>query len=177
MCNETDMSNPSRMGDYAKYSGDYDGVVSQPDGTYIAKCTNNRWWYAPACRQNSSQCIPLFTSGNGWKLQALMQWSTAYGMPTAVGLSKGYGTWIQHVQNHRALHYWWVPDSTFIDMLPEPLTFARHSATEWWDGDKKTGAKGSYVSKLVSHNLQAKAGRVREWLGRIWVASGCPGLP
>ncbi|CAK8993410.1 unnamed protein product [Durusdinium trenchii] len=167
LCSETDMSNPSRMGDYAKYSGDYDGVVSQPDGTYIAKCTNDRWWYAPACRQNSSQCIPLFTSGNGWKLQALMQWSTAYGMPTAVGLSKGYATWIKHVQNHRALHYWWVPDSTFIDMLPEPLTFARHSATEWWEGDKKTGAKGSYVSKLVSHNLQAKAGRVREFVSNM----------
>ena len=94
-----------------------------------------------------------------------MQWSTAYGMPTAIALSKGYSTWMKHVKNHRALHYWWVPDSTFIDMLPEPLTFARHSATEWLEGDKKSGAKGSYVSKLVSHNLQAKAGRVREFLG------------
>ncbi|CAK8995298.1 unnamed protein product [Durusdinium trenchii] len=167
MCNETDMSNPSRIGDYAKYSGDYDGVVSQADGTFVAKCTDNRWWYAPACRQNSSQCIPLFTSGNGWKLQALMQWSTAYGMPTAIALSKGYSTWMKHVKNHRALHYWWVPDSTFIDMLPEPLTFARHSATEWLEGDKKSGAKGSYVSKLVSHNLQAKAGRVREFVSNM----------
>ena len=34
------------MSDYAKYSGDYDGVVSQPDGTFVAKCTNDRWWYA-----------------------------------------------------------------------------------------------------------------------------------
>lgn len=74
---------------------------------------------------------------------------------------------VKHVQSHRALHYWWVPDATFIDMLPEQLQFARHSANEWLAGDKKTGGQGSYVSKMVSNNLQSKAGRVREFLRPI----------
>ena len=46
LCSETDLSDRNQMSDYAKYSGDYDGVVSQPDGTFVAKCTNDRWWYA-----------------------------------------------------------------------------------------------------------------------------------
>ena len=152
------------MSDYAKYSGDYDGVVSQPDGTFVAKCTNDRWWYAPACRANASTCIPVFTAGTGWKAQPMMQWSTAYGMPTALGVSGGWSLFLKHVRTFQCLHYWWVPDSTFIQMLPEQLVFARHSANEWLAGDKKTGGAGSYVSKMVSNNLQSKAGRVREFL-------------
>ncbi|CAK9000598.1 Uncharacterized protein SCF082_LOCUS6566, partial [Durusdinium trenchii] len=167
LCNETVMSHPNRMGNYARFSGDYDGVLSQADGSFIAKCSNNRWWYAPACRQNASTCIPVFTGGDGWKLQAMMQWSTAYGIPAAIAISGGWSMFVKHVQSHRALHYWWVPDATFIDMLPEQLQFARHSANEWLAGDKKTGGQGSYVSKMVSNNLQSKAGRVREFVSNI----------
>ena len=171
LCSDTDMSNPQRIGDYARFSGDYDGVVQQPDGSYFAKCdsNNNKWWYAPACRQNVSECIPLFTSGNGWKLQALMQWSTAYGIPSAIGLSLGWSTYVKHVSSFRALFYWWIPDSTFVDMLPSQLVLARHSANEWLMGDKKSGGAGSYVAKMVSRNLQSKAGRVRELLGQLLV--------
>ncbi|CAK9094833.1 unnamed protein product [Durusdinium trenchii] len=162
------MSNPSRMGDYARYSGDYDGVVNQTDGSFAAKCdANNRWWFAPACRHNSSACIPVFTAGTGWKVQAMMQWSTAYGIPAAIAVSGGWSLFVKHVQTFRALHYWWVPDSTFIDMLPEQLIFARHSANEWLAGDKKTGGLGSYVSKMVSNNLRSKAGRVREFVSNM----------
>ena len=158
------MSNPERMGDYARFSGDYDGVENVTEG-WVAKCADNRrWWYAPACRNNASTCIPVFTAGNGWKLQAMMQWSTAYGIPAAIAISGGWSNFVKHVQTFRALHYWWVPDSTFIDMLPEQLVFARHSANEWLMGDKKTGGQGSYVSKMVSSDLQSKAGRVREFL-------------
>ena len=67
---------------------------------------------------------------------------------------------LKHVRTFQCLHYWWVPDSTFIQMLPEQLVFARHSANEWLAGDKKTGGQGSYVSKMVSQNLQSKASRV-----------------
>eukprot|EP00913_Durusdinium_trenchii_P007963 g7469.t1 len=52
-------------------------------------------------------------------------------------------------------------------MLPEQLIFARHSANEWLMGDKKTGGARSYVSKMVSSNLQSKAGKVREFVSKI----------
>ncbi|CAK9086783.1 Calcium-dependent protein kinase 16 [Durusdinium trenchii] len=97
----------------------------------------------------------------------MMQWSTAYGMPTALGVSGGWSLFLKHVRTVQCLHYWWVPDSTFIQMLPEQLLFARHSANEWLAGDKKTGGQGSYVSKMVSNNLQSKAGRVREFVSNI----------
>eukprot|EP00913_Durusdinium_trenchii_P011497 g10795.t1 len=100
-------------------------------------------------------------------LLAMMQWSTAYGIPAAIAISAGWSLFVKHVQLHRALHYWWVPDATFIDMLPEQLIFARHSPNEWLEGDKKTGGQGSYVSKMVSKNLQWKAGRVREFVSSI----------
>ena len=160
LCNETDLSDRNQMSDYAKYSGDYDGVVNQSDGTFVAKCTNDRWWYAPACRRNASTCIPVFTAGTGWKAQPMMQWSTAYGIPAALAVSGSWSLFLKHVRTFQCLHYWWVPDSTFIQMLPEQLVFARHSANEWLAGDKKTGGQGSYVSKMVSQNLQSKASRV-----------------
>ena len=157
------MKNSNRMGDYARFSGDDDGVENTTEG-WVAKCASNRWWYAPACRQNASTCIPVFTGGNGWGLQALMQWSTVYGIPAAIAISSSWSNYVRHVQTFRALFYWWVPDSTFVDMFPEQLVFARHNANEWLIGDQKTGARGNYVSKMVSGDLQSKAGRVREFL-------------
>ena len=159
LCSETQMSNKEAMSDYAQYSGDYDGVVgTTPEGDgYIAKCPDGRWWFSPACRHDTSTCIPTFTAGDGWKLQAMMQWATAYGIPAAIGISDGWSNFVSHVQSFRSLHYWWVPDSTFIDMQPAEVVFPRHSALEWAAGDKKTGGSGSYVSKMVSQNLQSKA--------------------
>ena len=90
------MSQNKRMGDYARFSGDYDGVVNTSEG-YVAKCdANNRWWLAPACRSDPTTCIPVFTAGSGWKLQAMMQWSTAYGMPTAITVSSSWSNFVNH---------------------------------------------------------------------------------
>eukprot|EP00434_Breviolum_minutum_P005675 symbB.v1.2.004999.t1/scaffold288.1/size478366/29 len=165
-CSETQMSNKEAMSDYAQYSGDYDGVAPEGDG-YIAKCPDGRWWFSPACRHDTSTCIPTFTAGDGWKLQAMMQWATAYGIPAAIGISDGWSNFVSHVQSFRSLHYWWVPDSTFIDMQPAEVVFPRHSALEWAAGDKKTGGSGSYVSKMVSQNLQSKASKVQRFVAKI----------
>ena len=168
LCNATQMSNTEAMNWYALYSGDYDGVVnnSQGDG-YIANCPDGRLWFSPACRQDTSLCIPTFTAGDGWKLQAMMQWSTAYGIPAAIGISDGWSNFVSHVKSYRSLHYWWVPDSTFIEMQPAEVVFPRHSALEWAAGDKKTGGAGSYVSKMVSQNLQSKASKVQRFVAKI----------
>ncbi|CAK9089147.1 unnamed protein product [Durusdinium trenchii] len=166
-CNETDFSTNARMYDFVRFSNDYDGMVRQDDGTYVAKCPDGHWWPAPACRSNHSECIPLFTAGNGWKLQAIMQWTVAYGMPVAVGISSTWGNYVKHSREQRALHYWWVPDSTFIELKPEPIVFPRHSALEWSKGDKKTSAVGSYVAKMVSSNLASKARSVQDFISQM----------
>ncbi|CAK9003674.1 unnamed protein product [Durusdinium trenchii] len=96
-----------------------------------------------------------------------MQWSTAYGIPAAIAVSGGWSLWQQHVRTFRALHYWWVPDSTFIDMLPQQVFFPLHNGQEWAAGDQKTAAKSTYISKMVSSNLKFKAGWVRQFVSNI----------
>ncbi|CAJ1426687.1 unnamed protein product [Effrenium voratum] len=166
-CNSTDFINPSRMGFYAEYSGDSGGVELQPDGTYIGVCPDGYWWLAPACRDNAAECIAVFTAGNGWKLQAMMQWTAAYGIPAAIGISADWASFVNHVRTVRSLFYWWVPDSTFIEMLPSQILFPRHSPIAWAKGDKSTGAAGVYVAKMASKNLQQKAQRVQEFVANI----------
>lgn len=94
----------------------------------------------------------------------MMQWSAAYSIPSAITISK---KWKQHVESYRSLWYWWVPDSTFIEMSPQAVIFPRHSPSGWLRGDKATGAKGSYVAKMASTNLQSKAPRVQELVQKV----------
>eukprot|EP00435_Cladocopium_sp_Y103_P035383 s344_g9.t1 len=168
VCSDTDFSS-SRMNAYVQYSGDSDGMVQQPDGSYFAKCVGpgERWWAAPACRSDLTKCIPTFTSTPGWKIQAMMQWTAAYGFPAAIAISNGFANFQKHVKSFRALHYWWEPDSTFIDMRPEPVIFPRHSASEWAAGNKKTGGYGARVSKMVSSNLHTKAALVQDFISEV----------
>eukprot|EP00913_Durusdinium_trenchii_P026656 g25012.t1 len=151
-CNATDFSNAQRtetlweaMSDFVKYSFDYDGVDQQGNGDYVARCPDGHWWPAPACRQNPSECIPLITAGTGWKLQAIMQWAVAYGLPAAVGITASWGDYVALPRAHRVLHYWW----------------------EWSMGDKKTSAVGSYVAKMVSQDLSSKARTIQEFVSQI----------
>ena len=32
--------------------------------------------------------IPVITGGNGWRIQALMQWAAAYDMPVAIAVAE-----------------------------------------------------------------------------------------
>eukprot|EP00913_Durusdinium_trenchii_P026654 g25010.t1 len=82
------------MSDFVKYSLDYDGVEQQGNGDYVAKCPDGHWWPAPACRPTPHTCIPILTAGTGWKLQAIMQWAEAYGLPAAVGITASWGDYV-----------------------------------------------------------------------------------
>ena len=171
-CNETDMSSTQRMGAYLEHSGDQKGVEKQTDGNYFANCSDGIWWIAPACRTNVSRCIPTLTSSNGWRLQAMMQWSTAYDMPTAIGIVGDFSSYVKRVKNISALFYWWVPDSTLIDLKPLQIIFPRHSPSAWAAGDKKTSGAGSFVGKMVSKNLASKARTVQEFVSGIRMELG-----
>lgn len=43
------------------------------NGDVIGRCFDGHFWYAPACRANSSGCIPVITGGTGWSLNEMMQ--------------------------------------------------------------------------------------------------------
>ena len=168
LCNASDMANAQRMGFYQEHAGDPDGVVDiDGNGTFWAYCPDNYWWISPACRHDTSQCIPCLTASVGWRLQAMMQWATAYGMPVAIAIIPGWSTYVNRVRQTRVLFYWWVPDSTFIDMRPLQIIFPRHSFSAWARGDKKTGGAGTLVSKVVSSNLLSKASSVHTFVSKI----------
>lgn len=166
-CNETHMSNPQRMGYYFQFSGDTEGVVQKPNGDVVAKCLDDIWWISPACRQNHSACIPTLTSSIGWRLQAMMQWTTAYGIPAAIGIIGNFTLYKQRVRKIHSLFYWWVPDSTFVDLQPMQLIFPRHSASAWDRGDKTTAQTESAVTKVVSSNLATKSSSVHSFVSNI----------
>lgn len=163
LCSESELNNPSRMEPYAHFSGDTDGVVSSDIGV-VAKCPDGYWWPSPACRHDITECIPLITGGNGWRIQALMQWATAYEMPLAVAVAKAWGNYVELISTKRVLFYWWVPDSTFIQMQPHQIHFPRHNPKEWAAGDKKTSLASSYIANMVSADLATKAPKVRSFM-------------
>eukprot|EP00435_Cladocopium_sp_Y103_P071133 s1096_g36.t2 len=165
-CSESELNNPSRMEPYARFSGDADGVVSS-DGGVVAKCPDAYWWPSPACRHDMTECIPLITGGNGWRIQALMQWATAYDMPVAVAVAKAWGNYVELISSKRVLFYWWVPDSTFIQMQPHQIHFPRNNPKEWAAGDKKTSLASSYISNMVSADLATKASKVRSFMMNV----------
>ena len=168
LCNESDMANAQRMGFYQEFAGDPDGVVDiDGNGTFWAYCPDDHWWLSPACRHDATKCIPCLTASVGWRLQAMMQWATAYGMPVAIGVIPGWSTYVNRVRQTRVLFYWWVPDSTFIDMKPLQIIFPRHSFSAWARGDKKTGGAGTLVSKVVSSNLVSKATAAHTFASKI----------
>jgi len=154
-----------RYDDYVQYSGDSAGMTQQADGSYVVKCPDGRWWPGPGCRNDQTKCIPVLTV-NGWLLQAIMQWVTAYNFPAAVANSKTIDLFKKHVASTDALHYWWVPDDTFIERQPQQVILPAYSPSGWALGDRKTGVETGKVSKMISSNLQ-KTRQVREFVSHI----------
>eukprot|EP00439_Symbiodinium_sp_Y106_P085235 s126_g27.t3 len=165
-CEETDFYNPESMAKYAGYTGDVAGVEERANG-YVAKCHADKWWISPHCRSDISTCIPVITAGTGWKVQAMMHWSTTYGIPTAIAVANSLGRYVSIVSATRSLYYWWVPDATFITLQPQSITFPPYSAQEWAQGNMKTAASGTYISKAVSSNFANQAPRVRDFIANI----------
>ena len=163
--NGTSFMNQHHMGDYVRWTGDLAGVELQPDGSYIGKCAPfgqpGYWWPAPACRHDTTTCIPVITSGNdnGWFVQELMQFSTAYGFPAAIGIIPKWSDYARTVKSTQSLFYWWVPDTAFAELRPESVVFPPHRSSEWVLGNKRTAADGTYVSKMTSQNLRQKSPR------------------
>ena len=73
LCNTTGtmMTDPAFMNPYAQWSGDLDGLI-EVEGGYHAYCPDGRFWIAPACRHNTSQCIPVLSARFGWLVDSFM---------------------------------------------------------------------------------------------------------
>ena len=174
LCDVADLEfrNAQRMSDYVRYTGDLDGVTRLENGNYVARCPDNRFWLAPSCRQNSSNCIPLLAAGNGWIVDAMMQWSTVYGFPVAVGIAASWDLFVANVVRTQSLFYWWMPDATFLHLDPSYIVLPPHSPLEWSQGNLRTAGSQNYISKLVSPEIRAFAPSVRVFLQNMKLELG-----
>ncbi|CAE7449261.1 Tg [Symbiodinium sp. CCMP2456] len=168
-------TSPVYMNDYARWSGDIEGLVQAQDGWH-AKChAFDRFWLSPACRHNVSECIPMLSHEYGWLVDAFMAWSTAYGMPAAVGIMDGkYESTSESAEyfyslarSLNVLSFWFRPDTSQVAFDPLPIIFPVHVATEWAVGNKRTAATGSYIGKLASRRLREQAYNVLSFLENL----------
>lgn len=164
-CNGTLLMDPVEMGIYAEMTGDLDGVVFEgAGGSVVAKCWQNHFWYAPACRQSPSRCWPFITGGSGWQVGDFMQKATAFNFAAAVAVAKNWDNYVSLPTDHASIFYWWVPDTTFLRMKPQAVTFPAYDRIAWERGDKKTGSKQMSIDIHVSQDLAALAPSVQQLL-------------
>ena len=62
------------LASYLEWTGDVEGVTQDADGSYQAQCLEDRFWIAPACRQNVTSCIATVTFAASLWL-SMMHWS------------------------------------------------------------------------------------------------------
>ena len=130
-----------------------------PDGTLAAICPDDYFWLSPTCRDDSSRCVPYVTGGSGWGVDDLMQKVTSYDMPVAIGVAKSWSTLPREVN---VFFYWWVPDTTFLDLDPVEIVFPPYDFRAYTSGDKRTVAASTAVTKLVSQDLVTLAPSVED---------------
>ncbi|CAE7769849.1 unnamed protein product [Symbiodinium sp. CCMP2592] len=176
-CNDstTMWTSPVYMNDYARWSGDIEGLVQAEDGWHANCHAFDRFWLSPACRHNVSECIPMLSHEYGWLVDAFMAWSTAYGIPAAVGIldakyestSESAEYFFNLARTLKVLSFWFRPDTSQLAFDPLPIIFPVHVASEWAVGNKRTAATGSYIGKLVSRRLREQAYNVLSFLENL----------
>ena len=163
-CNETrfTLTSPNEL--YLNITGDADGVRRLSENETIAFCPDGYFWLAPACRANTSHCVPYFTGGAGWMLDDVMQKAAAYNMPLAVAVAREYGVLPTKVTS---TFYWWTPDPTFLDLDPVKIVFPEYDFNSYKVGDKRTALKDAFITKLVSQDLSTLAPRVEDLIRSV----------
>ena len=155
------------MENYAKFSGDYEGLEPQPwpwAERYRAKCHDGHWWIAPSCRGNVSMCIPVLTFEDNL-LQAMMQWAAAYGMPVGIANFASRELYENHdPERSRSLFY---GSTDFLRFFGEPIQLPRHNADEWLEGNHRTAPADQAAAHFGSPNLKKKASDVHYFFSTV----------
>lgn len=167
-CSKTRFYNAAHMKQYLQTTSDVEGVETM-NGRVVAKCAGGSagfWWFAPACRQDPSTCIPAIDGGDGWFLDVSMQRAVAYNMPLAlaVGTYEHYSAVPLTVD---MLFYWWSPDNTFLGLLPAPIKFPQNDRDEWSAGIKVTESAMVTLRKWTHHALPSADQRLMEFVERF----------
>ena len=108
---------------------------------------NDTVWFSPACRSNTSACVPLVVM---YYFDAAIQRATLLNLPLAVIMSNvwvtgDYGPYLSAIQTARFLFHWYEPDDTVLGPDGEfPVLFRlpRLDLAGQIQGDLRTGIDG-----------------------------------
>lgn len=140
-CNENPwLSDQETLQIYVQATGDYDGV-EEVNGELRGKCFSGYFWFPPACRVDTSNCVLYLTSA-GYDFWAMMQRATIYNMPVAPVDVKDWERFASLPQQISCLFYAWEPDPTFLGLQAKMLIFPRYNRSDWEQGFSSTAAQG-----------------------------------
>ncbi|CAK9021690.1 Retrovirus-related Pol polyprotein from transposon TNT 1-94 [Includes: Protease [Durusdinium trenchii] len=157
-CELTTLNRASpQMRVYGELLGDWDGLVMEGSGEYRAKCMDDYFWYSPACRGNSSECVLVLSGGTGWSLEEFMQKAAAFSMPWALCVAANWSEYASLPFDYTSAFYWWTPDPTFLRIDPTKMFFPPHDGRAWNLGDRSSANQAVAIDKFVSKDLEILA--------------------
>lgn len=158
-CNDSvNLLHPEYGQEYLDATGDLEGVEDGGNGWIRLRCWQERWWVAPACRTNFTECVAVVTSGAGWGLHFMIQQAYWHNMPLsfATAVSEQY---IAINTEFQSVLYWWTPDETFVLQKGTPLVFPSHSVSEYKAGIYGSAAQRRTLSKWSASGMDIAADR------------------
>lgn len=143
------MVNTSRLGSCSNFFlnltawGDFANLRSS--------CPDGYFWLSPACRGNSSQCIPYFSPFSGWLDPMIAQKAIMWNIPLAIAGSNNLNDFEHLVKAHRCIFSWQQPSSLFG--TAHHIRFPSHEAAAYAIRNYSTAEPLYPISKFVSHDL------------------------
>ncbi|CAE7039446.1 CRMB1 [Symbiodinium sp. KB8] len=160
---------------YVRVTGDAEGVI-EVDGRLRWNCAD-RWWLAPACRGNSSTCIPLFVPSWGFPriaypteimLKAAV-WQLTFAVGILDGIQPGDSFHDTIAARDDILFWYWaptLPPAGFARRKHE-IMFPPYNGKEWADGNTATAAPGWPASVAYRTDLAQLAPEAFYMLSRM----------
>ena len=149
LCNDSttygdDFTNARLWANYVQWTGDTDGVI-ETSGGYVAKCPDGRFWLSPACRGNSSECIPVLSAFA--TLANMLQWATVHSLPFAIGRPPNFPKFLDLARTYDVLFYYWEPDDTLAlaDLQVSRLVLPPNNVAEYKEGNFRTAAAPWFI--------------------------------
>ncbi|CAE7033699.1 RPS6 [Symbiodinium sp. CCMP2592] len=139
---------------YLAQTGDVEGTEVK-NGTIVLKCWQGKWWAAPSCRQNVSECAAIVTGGTGWGMTEMPQQAFFWNMPLAFATAAQAPVSQYYLLNKQlqSLLYWWAPDTMFALDDPNMIIFPKNNAREYAAGLYRTAKDRAILSNWVAGGL------------------------
>jgi hypothetical protein len=141
-CSTDPAFNPPMSNWFRSVTGDT-GSMEQINGTSNVRitCQDDAVWFSPACRHNTSLCVPLMVQ---YYRDQAMQLAVFHNMPMAIVMTKAafVDRFYEVVGRGRFLFEWYFPDDSLIDDkggIPVMLNFPRTNLLEYSQNIFRTG--------------------------------------